>query len=158
VQVWLLVGAVIDLDVTYFFQLALFLVLLVVLNWLMFQPILAILGKRRTATDEREREAARQERESTDLTNAYVKEMGQATAEGMLARNRLREEALREEAELLGQARDQAAGWLEAGMAEFQGEVERARLGAQPMVESMAGEVVTALARGAGGADKGGRV
>lgn len=154
-QVWLLVGAVIDLDVTYFFQLALFLLLLVVLNWLMFQPILAILGKRRTATDEREREAARQERESTELTSAYVKEMGQATAEGMQARNRLREEALREEAELLGKARDEASRWLEAGMAEFQGEVERARLGAQPVVESMAGEVVTALAVGP---DKGGRV
>jgi len=156
VQACLLVGAVIDLDVSYFFQLVLFLLLLVTLNWLMFHPMLVILEKRRSATDEREKEATRQERESVELNDAYAREMGKATAEGMQARNRLREEGLREEAELLGQARERAARWLEAGVAESRSEAERARREAQPAVEAAAAEAVVMLARGVGGADKGG--
>ena len=154
---WLLVGAVIDLDVTYFFQLALFLLLLVTLNWLMFRPMLGILEKRRTATDEREREAVRQEREAAELTSAYAREMGQATAAGMQVRNRLREEALREEAEQLGHAREQAARWLEAGVAEYRREVESARQAAKPMVDGAATEIVALLTRGTDGQNKGGR-
>ncbi len=153
---WLVVGAVIDLDVTYFFQLALFLLLLVTLNWLMFKPMLGILEKRRTATDEREREAVRQEKESAELLTAYSRDMGQATAAGMQVRNKLREEALREEAEVLGQSREQAARWLEAGVSEYRAEVERARQAALPMVEGTAAEVVTLLTGAGGSAHKGG--
>ncbi len=79
-----LLAAVIDLDVTYFFQLALFLGLVVVLNQLAFKPLLALFERRRGETLEREKQASEGSEEAEGLLQQYQSEMGEATSEGWL--------------------------------------------------------------------------
>ena len=151
-------AAVIDLDITYFFQLILFLALVFLLTKLAFAPLLQLFERRRAETDKRSEEARRGAREAADLMARYQREMAQATAEGMAVRNRARDQALREEAEGLGRARMESTGWLDGELAEFSKDLEMARQDAQPEVERMALEMVQAFTSGsAAGGREGGR-
>ena len=138
-------AAVIDLDITYFFQLVLFLLLVLVLNAVVFKPLLALMDKRRGETEVREREAAAAQGEADDLLARYQREIAQATAEGMAVRNRARDQALRLEADRLLAARASASSWLDTEVSSFVGEIEAARQVAQPLIEGMADDLVKVL-------------
>lgn len=147
-QIYPVLAAVIDLDITYFFQLILFLVLVFLLTKLAFTPLLQLFERRRAETDKRAEEAQRGAQEAGELMARYQREMAQATSEGMAVRNRARDQALREEAERLTQARMESAGWLDGEVAKFVKDIEKARVDALPEVERMALDMVQVFTSG----------
>lgn len=138
-------AAVIDLDVTYFFQLILFLLFVVAINVLLFKPLLGLLERRKAETEEREREALEGLREAEELMEKYNREIAQARAEGMAVRNRARDQALRLESDRLTAARAASTRWLDQEVARFSDEIEEARVKARTEVEGMAGDIVGIL-------------
>jgi F-type H+-transporting ATPase subunit b len=141
-------AAVIDLDVTYFFQLALFLGLVVVLNQLAFKPLLALFERRRVETLEREKLANEGSEEAENLMQQYQSEMGQATSEGMALRNSLRDSALAEQADRISKVRGEAANWMDHELSQHQSELNAVRGEAEGEVESLAADIVKALTAG----------
>jgi F-type H+-transporting ATPase subunit b len=141
-------AAVIDLDVTYFFQLALFLGLVVVLNQLAFKPLLALFERRRVETLEREKQANEGSEEAENLMQQYQSEMGEATGEGMAHRSSLRDSALSEQADRIGKVRGEAANWMDHELDQHRGELDAARVEAEGEVESLAAHIVKALTAG----------
>ena len=145
VQFHTVFAAVIDLDVTYFFQLILFLLFVVAINVLLFKPLLGLLERRKAETEEREREALEGLREAEELMEKYNREIAQARAEGMAVRNRARDQALRLESDRLTAARAASTRWLDQEVARFSDEIEEARVKARTEVEGMAGDIVGIL-------------
>ena len=149
-------AAIIDLDISVVFQLALFLVLLVVLNKLVFRPLLALFQQRRDETDGRREEALRAANEAEDLLDSYGSSMAEATAEGMAVRSKVRDEAVRREAEVVAEARSETAAWYEGELAQFSVELEQARSEAHAGVSRLSVELVDLLVSrsvGEGGGD-----
>ena len=141
-------AAVIDLDVTYFFQLALFLGLVVVLNQIAFKPLLALFERRRAETSLREQQATEGSREAESLQEQYGTEMAEATREGMARSGTLRDTALAEQAERVGEVRAEMASWMERELTQHRVELDAARSAAEGEVDSLAGEIVKALTAG----------
>jgi F-type H+-transporting ATPase subunit b len=104
----LLGGAIIDLDGTFFFQLGIFLVLLIVLNQLVFRPVLAVLDAREHATDGAKDEARDLEARAREKLAAFEAEMTKAKVELAADRDRLRKDGAALERELVTKARDEA--------------------------------------------------
>ena len=147
-QVPTVIAAVIDLDVTYFFQLVLFLFFVVAINGLLFKPLLALLERRKAETEEREQEALSGLKEAEELMEKYSREIAQARAEGMAVRNRTRDQALRMEAERLTRARAASTSWLDQEVSRFEEEIDGARGRARAEVEAIAADVVDVLSAG----------
>lgn len=138
-------AAIIDLDVTVFFQLALFLSLVVILNILVFKPMLALFKQRREATEGQENETREKQQFAAELSARHETEMAGATAQGMAAHNRIKEKAMAEEAALLGKVRANSASRLESELATYAQEIEEARTQAGPAISQMGSEIAQLL-------------
>jgi len=110
---------VVDINLTLFVQMANFLVLIVILNYLLYKPILAILDKRKNRLDESEGEIKR--------LNATVE---QKAAEYEEKLRLAKQDALEKKGEILKEAADNAKAIIDerrsripAMLAEFQGKV-----------------------------------
>lgn len=109
----------VDINLTLFVQMANFLVLIVILNYLLYKPILAILDKRKNRLDESEGEIKR--------LNATVE---QKAAEYEEKLRLAKQDALEKKGEILKEAADNAKAIIDerrsripAMLAEFQGKV-----------------------------------
>ena len=109
----------VDINLTLFVQMANFLVLIVILNYLLYKPILAILDKRKNRLDESEGEIKR--------LNATVE---QKAAEYEEKLRLAKQYALDKKGEILKEAADKAKAIIDerrsripAMLAEFQGRV-----------------------------------
>jgi len=138
-------AAIIDLDISVLFQLALFLVLLVVLSKLVFKPLLTLFQQRQDETDGKQEEAVRAANEAEGLLDGYSSAMAEATADGMAVRNKVRDEAVKKEADAVSKARSDASAWYEGELASFGGELEQARSEAHAGVSRLSGELVDML-------------
>jgi F-type H+-transporting ATPase subunit b len=110
---------VVDINLTLFVQMANFLVLIVILNYLLYKPILAILDKRKNRLDESEGEIKR--------LNVTVE---QKAAEYEEKLRLAKQDALDKKGEILKEAADKAKAIIDerrsripAMLAEFQGRV-----------------------------------
>ncbi len=138
-------AAVIDLDVTFFFQLVLFLVLVVVLDRLAFRPMLALFERRKEETEVREKQATQGSREAEELQDRVEREMALVAGEAMTARNALRDRALSREAERLGAVRVETSAWLDGELGLHRKEIEAVRAEAQPGIDALAADIVKVL-------------
>jgi len=138
-------AAVIDLDATFFFQLGVFLTLLVVLHRLAFRPMMALFDRRRAETDDRVRKAIEGSQEAERLTENYTREMGAVAAKGAEKKARAREAALRAVSELLSRERAAAAAWMEGELAKASREIDTTRNILKGEVEGLASQLTTML-------------
>src|SRR5580692_9959869 len=116
-------GVVVDLDVTVVGQVVLFLVLLVVLKPLLFEPMLKLFEEGEKV------QARRMDEASAGALSKYEAEMQRARAVGNAERDKLRAQGTKEENEILGKVRESTAATLDAGrkrLATEVGEVRRA--------------------------------
>ena len=113
-------AGLIDLDITVLFQLGLFLVLLVLLNKLAFQPLLALFAERRKRTEGARIAANEAARRAERLEETVQASLADANRAGTEERNRQRDAAIAAEAEALGKERADSAARLQT---------ERDRLG-----------------------------
>ncbi len=102
----------ISLDLTLVIQIIGFFVLLVILNRFLYNPVLNILKERDEKIGGAIKKAAETEKEVESGLVSYDKKIKEAAVKGHEERNRIRQEGLNREKEILEAARAEAAGEL----------------------------------------------
>lgn len=121
-------GAVtVDLDLSLFVQLGLFLILLFVLKPVLFDPMMRLFEEREARID-----GTRNEATKTDVASAKALAKAQTIVAkgrdaGATERDALRADGIKREAELMNKTRAESAATLERGRAEINAEAETAR-------------------------------
>lgn len=141
----LLGGAIIDLDGTFFIQLAIFLGIFAMLNFLVFRPMLALLDARESATDGAKQSARELETEAAEKLQAFETEMTAAKAELAAERERLRKDGQALERELLADGRKKADAILDEAKASIAAESSKVREEMRTTVPALASQIAEKL-------------
>lgn len=131
----------VDLDLTVVGQIVLFCALWVVLKPVLFDPMLKLFDEREKRIDGAKLKARHIDQESIVAQTRYETAMAKARAEASVDRDKLRAQAAKTEAELLAQARADAAKTLETGRAILSQEAAAARETLRRGTTSLAREV-----------------
>ena len=116
-----------DVDVTLFFQLGLFLTLLVVLRALVFRPYLENLDARTARTSETVASAAELRAQADALAERHAQAIATARAEGLAERGGLRTSGQAQKDETVLQAIAEASKTRDAGQARVDADMSVAR-------------------------------
>jgi len=108
-------GVIVDLDVTLVGQVVLFLVLLVVLKPLLFEPMLKLFEEREKRIEGAKLQARKMDEASAGALTKYEGEMQKARAAGNAERDKLRGQGAKEESEILGEVRKATSATLDEG-------------------------------------------
>lgn len=109
----------VDINLTLFVQMANFLVLIVILNYLLYKPILAILDKRKRRLDESKGEIKRLNATVEQKAAEYEEKLRLAKQDALGKKN----EILKEAADSAKAIIDERRSKIPAMLAEFQGKV-----------------------------------
>jgi F-type H+-transporting ATPase subunit b len=143
-------GVTLDFDNTVVFQIAIFVVLMFVLEPLLFAPILRIFAAREERTEGARARARELEEKAGELLERYEREVERVNRVAAEEREHLRAETTKLEAEILRQARQAAARIVEDGRRRTAEEVARIRFDLGKESERISQEIVTqVLGRGA---------
>ena len=104
----------IELDITFFIQTGLFLLLVYILNVLIYKPVLKVMEERGKKISGMEADAVLADKEVEDKLASYRLELDKAKQLGNADRATLKKEGLDKEAELLGAAHAEAQKTLSA--------------------------------------------
>jgi F-type H+-transporting ATPase subunit b len=144
-------GVDVDFDASVLVHIGVFLVLLVVLKPLIFDPMLALFEERERRTLGTKGSAKALDDESERARVEVETKMSAARAEGNEKRNALRAQAAKEEAEILAKAREEAEALTASGR-KANG---AARTAAQAALEAQAQELAALVASRALGREVG---
>lgn len=121
-------GAVnVDLDLSLFVQLGLFVVLLLVLKPVLFDPMMRLFEEREKRIEGTRHKATKEDEKSAKALAKTEVILNKAREAGATERDRLRAEGLKREAELMNQVRAETAATLERGRAEIANEAQTSR-------------------------------
>lgn len=101
-------GSLVDLDATFFIQLGIFLVMMVILRSLLFKPIVRLIDARHEATAGALQTAEKLTAEAAQLSAEVERKLARARTEANLVRNETLERAKKEEREIGNVAREKA--------------------------------------------------
>ncbi len=101
-----------NLDITLIYQMIGFVVLLFILNSLLYKPLLKILSEREERIDGALKGASESNSRVAKGIEEYEKRLKEATAHGVEVRNKVRQEGLDREKEILDAAREKSSGEL----------------------------------------------
>ncbi|MFT7621811.1 MAG: F-type H+-transporting ATPase subunit b [Myxococcota bacterium] len=113
-------AALIDLDSSMFFMLALFLVLFALMNKMLFQPMLDMFDKRHALTDGAREEAASAVEQAKSRIEEYESKVAGARREAITETKRIRAEASKDERALLDGVRKETNAQVDKGIGELQ--------------------------------------
>jgi len=133
----------IHLDFSIFYQVILFVVLWVILDKLLFQPYLHLLGERERKTTGAEHDSSDLEHQGARLKAQYEEKIAQAQAAGYAAKDTIVQDGRQQREKILSQARDEAAGTLEKVRNDVASALEQERRLAAAEVSNVAGAMVT---------------
>lgn len=119
--------ATIDLDHSFFIQLAIVLALMAVLNELVFKPFLRSIELRESKTVDARRDAEALKARAATLQAEYKTKLANARADAVAERQAIRIAAGANKESIVGAARSKAAGEVAANRASTQAQVETAR-------------------------------
>jgi F-type H+-transporting ATPase subunit b len=117
----------ISLDFTIVLQILIFVILWLILKNLLFQPYIALLDERQQKTAGARDRSDLLEHESERLRMQYEEGIAKAQAAGYAAKDLIVQGARQQRESILGQAREEAAGFLERARAEIQRELAQER-------------------------------
>lgn len=144
-------GVTLDFDNTVVFQIAIFVVLMLVLEPLLFTPILRTFAAREEKTEGARAVARELEEKAGELLERYEREIERVNRVAAEERDRLRAETAKLEAEILNEARAAAARIVEEGRRRTAEEVARVRFDLGKESERLSQDlVVRVLGRGVG--------
>jgi len=139
-------GVSLDLDNTIVFQLGIFLVLMLVLEPLLFNPVLRIFALREERTEGERSRARTLEEEAGALLERYEREVARVNQVASEERDRARAETAKLEAEILEEARRSVGRIVEEGRTRINEEVQKMRfdLGreSERLAQDVAGRVL----------------
>ena len=99
-------GVTLDVDRTLVLQMVLFMLLILLLKPLLFDPVLRVFEQREQRTEGARAEARRMEERAGELIRAYERELDRLRQIASEERERLRNETARLEAEIMHEARE----------------------------------------------------
>lgn len=102
-----------NVDWTFFIQVANFLILIAVLNWVLVRPTLKILEERRVQVEGSEDEAKRLTAETEARIQDYERELAEARIGAGREKEKIRTEGIERENEIIRTAREQARETVE---------------------------------------------
>jgi F-type H+-transporting ATPase subunit b len=139
-------GVALDLDNTVVYQLGIFLVLMLVLEPLLFNPVLRIFALREERTEGERARARTLEEDAGELLERYQREVARVNQVAAEERDRARAETAKLEAEILEEARRSVGRIVEEGRGRINGEVQKMRfdLGreSERLAQDVAGRVL----------------
>jgi F-type H+-transporting ATPase subunit b len=117
-------GVTLDLDKTVMVQMVLFMVLIVVLKPLLFDPLLRVFEQREQRTEGARAEARVLQEKAGDLLRKCEKELERLRQVATEERERLRSETSKLEAEILSEAREASNKIVEEGRSRIEMEIQ----------------------------------
>lgn len=120
-------GSLIDLDLTFTLQMVIFMVLIVALKPLLFDPVLKIFEERERRTEGARDEARAMQEQAGELLRKYEFELQRINKTAAEEREKIRAATAKLEAEILNEARDSTSRIIEHGRAEIQQQVQKIR-------------------------------
>ena len=120
-------GVTVDLDATFVVQIALFVVLLLVLKPLLFDPMLKLFEEREKRIEGTKQKAAKIDAKSATTLQKYEAILTKARDAGAVERDALRAEGARKEAEVMARVRAMTTSTIEQGRATTSVEAKEAR-------------------------------
>ncbi|MEO0323433.1 MAG: ATP synthase F0 subunit B [Myxococcota bacterium] len=138
-------GSLIDLDGTFFIQLAVFFTAFVVLRTLVFKPVLAVLEAREQATDGAREQAKQLQKEAAASGSDFEDKLRALRADAAEKRDALRGEGKRTEATLLAKVREDTEKQLAEAEARLASEAARLRSEVQGGTPALAKQIASKL-------------
>jgi F-type H+-transporting ATPase subunit b len=135
----------IDIDGTVLVQFALFLIMYVIANKMLFQPYLALRERRRAGIEGARAEAERMTAEADAKLADYEKQLSAARAKGNEEGRKLRGEAIAHEREVTEKARTSAQQAIDEAGAKMRTDVEQARAKLMPEANVLAQKMASKL-------------
>jgi F-type H+-transporting ATPase subunit b len=120
-------GVEVDFDASLFIQMGLFIVLMLALKPLLFDPMLKLFEERERRIEGAKVQARHIDERSANALTEYETKMGAARAQATAEGDKLRAEGAKAEAELLAKVRASTAAALEQGKARAQEEAAKVR-------------------------------
>jgi len=136
---------VLDLNVTFVFQLINLVIALILVNYLLVQPVRAIIAKRKAGRDELTRQIDSFASRATHDAEQYEKTLRAAREEGGTVRRQAREEALARQQDMLAAAGVEAADLVRRERERARDDSERADAALTARVDQLAADVVRKL-------------
>ena len=132
----------VDINLTLFIQMANFLVLIVILNYLLYKPILSILDRRKARLDESEDEIKRLNLTVEQKAAEYEEKLRQAKQAALGKKS----EILKEAADSAKAIIDEERGKIPAMLAEFQSRVSQEVEGARQVLKNQSQKISAEIA------------
>lgn len=120
-------GIDVDVDLSVFVQVGLFVAMMLILKPLLFDPLLKLFEEREKRIEGARAESHALDRASADAQTRYEDEMQRARGQANSERDKLRAEGVRSENEILAEARAHVAKTLDEGRGALQNELTQAR-------------------------------
>src|SRR5258706_4826660 len=139
-------GVEVVFDLTLLGQVAIFIFLFIVLKPMLFDPMLHLFEERERRIDGAKLLARKIDEKSASALTTYETEMAKARTAANAEREKLRNEGLKTEGEILARVRASTAKVLEEGRKQMQGELAKAREGLKnesaPLARELAARVL----------------
>lgn len=136
---------VIDIDGTIFVQMALFLITLVMLNFVLIKPYMKTREMRSENVEGSEEEAGEMEAQSAVLETKYDQKIRKARVDAQEVRDSLRNQGLAEQEDIVTEVRSELEAKLEEERAKIQSRVEIATAEIEHRASSLADSMVDRL-------------
>lgn len=120
-------GVVMDIDRTVLVQMAVFVLLILILSPLLFKPVLRLFEERERRTEGARNAARAMQDKAEEVLQRYQAKLDEVKRAVAVERDRLRNETLRLEAQIVEQARQTNVRIVEQGRGQIQSEVAAIR-------------------------------
>ena len=135
----------IDIDLTVFVQFALFLILFVVANKLLFQPYLQLRERRKAGIEGARADAERMSAQAEAKLADYEKQLAGARNRANDEGRKVRAEGMAHEKEVTDKARAAAQKAIDEATAKMRAETDAARLQLLPQASTLAKQIASKL-------------
>lgn len=133
----------ISLDISVLYQIILYVVLLLILNKILFQPYSHLLEERERSTSGAQHDSAALEHEGARLRAEYDEKIARAQASAYAAREAILHDGRQQREKILSQAREEATRTLEQVRREVATAMERERRLAAAEADTIAVDMVS---------------
>lgn len=131
----------VDVNSTVWIQMANFLVLILILNFLLYRPVLKIIEKRNKKIEESREKVSSLEGTIERKMAEYEEKIRQARAEAAIQRDAVKEEGSEQGKEIIGAVRDEISKKIEGFKAQLEKETEAARASLREQTRTIAAEI-----------------
>lgn len=132
-------------NITFFVQLGVFLVTLLILHLLVFRPILRIIDRRQALTEGAQEEAQVLDSKTEGMVEEYQCKVKEARGEGLVVKDKLAKEGEGQAKEILAKARGKLEASLEENRQEVAAQSKEAQLALRGYSRELSAEMAQKL-------------